>query len=50
MLNESKDEAKRIKEVTIAQIFDGDSRIGLTKGLITMVEEYMDMNDWEEEQ
>ena len=47
--NAQKEEAKRIKEVSIAQILDGDSRVGLDKGLITMVEEYMDLNDWEEE-
>ena len=43
------DEAKRFKEIKIAQILEGDSRIGLSKGIITMAEEYMDMNDWEEE-
>lgn len=29
---------------------EGDSSIGLAKGLITMAEEYMEINDWEEEQ
>ena len=43
------DEAKRFKEIKIAQILEGDSRIGLSKGIVTMAEEYMDMNDWCEE-
>lgn len=47
---EAKEERKRIKEVTIAQILEGDSAIGLPKGLITMMEEYMEIQDWEEEQ
>ena len=46
---EKKEEVKRYKELSIAQILDGDSNLGLPKGLITMIEEYMEINDWEDE-
>ena len=45
-----KEEAKRTKELSISQILDGDSSVGLHKGLITMAEEYMEINDWEEDE
>ena len=47
---EQKEEAKLLKEISIAQILEGDSAIGIPKGLITMMEEYMEIQDWEEEQ
>ena len=47
---EIKAEEKRIKELSIRQILDGDNSLGLHKGLITMAEEYMEINDWEDEQ
>ena len=40
---EQKEEGKRIKEVSIAQILGGDLAIGIPKGLITMMEEYMEI-------
>ena len=43
-----KEEAKRTKEITIVQLLEGDSSIGLPKGLITLAEEFMEINDWEE--
>lgn len=42
-----KEEAKRTKEITIVQLLEGDSSIGLPKGLITLAEEFMEINDWE---
>ena len=47
---EQKEEGKRIKELSIAQILEGDSALGLPKGLITMMEEYMEIQDWEDHQ
>lgn len=46
---EKKADAKLYKELTIAQILDGDANVGLFKGLIILAEEYMEINDWEED-
>ena len=34
----------------MAQILDGDANVGLPKGLITLAEEYMEINDWDDDQ
>ena len=44
-----KEDAKRVKELSIAQLLEGDAAIGLPKGLLTLAEEYMEINDWDDE-
>jgi len=43
------EEAKRIREISLVQLLDGDSSIGMPKGVITLAEEWMEINDWDEE-
>jgi hypothetical protein len=48
--HETKKAAPKMQELYLRQIMDGDATVGLKKGLIDLMKEYMAQKNWSEDQ